>query len=151
MAGIVVCGFPGVGKSHLFRNCGDEKVTDSDSSTFDKADFPGNYIAHIKEKLADDYIVFCSTHDVVRQALAKEGIKYLLVYPNPLGKQEYMERYAQRGSPEPFLKLMDEKWYEFLRTCIDDQNAAAHIMLPPSTFVPSLGALRQIANNVISK
>lgn len=27
----------------------DEKVLDSDSSTFDKAHFPDNYIKHIKE------------------------------------------------------------------------------------------------------
>ena len=52
LKGKVICGFPGVGKSTLFKELEDSDylVLDSDSSTFDKTKFPENYIEHIKEK-----------------------------------------------------------------------------------------------------
>lgn len=44
----VIAGFPGVGKSTVTANM---KITscDSDSSKFDKAHFPENYISYIRE------------------------------------------------------------------------------------------------------
>jgi hypothetical protein len=48
---MVISAFPGCGKSHYFRNNSDKIVLDSDSSTFDKSDFPRNYIQHIKSNL----------------------------------------------------------------------------------------------------
>lgn len=147
--GLVVCGFPGVGKSHLFRNRGDEKITDSDSSQFDKAFFPSNYIAHIKEKLADGYIVMCSTHDVVREALADEGIKYLLVYPKRKCKAEYIQRYIDRGSPAAFVKLIDGKWDDFVASCEAPEPCSIHMCLDTGVYIPSISTLRAIAANVI--
>ena len=47
--------FPGVGKTH-FYNQNKENTRDSDSSTFDKSEFPQNYIDHIKELLEDESI-----------------------------------------------------------------------------------------------
>ena len=46
----VIAGFPGVGKSYLFKG-NSEQYADSDSSTFDKSDFPANYMRHIAELL----------------------------------------------------------------------------------------------------
>jgi spore cortex formation protein SpoVR/YcgB (stage V sporulation) len=48
---LVISAFPGCGKSHFFRNNKDKEVLDSDSSKFDKAHFPKNYIEHIKSNL----------------------------------------------------------------------------------------------------
>jgi hypothetical protein len=39
----IVAGFPGIGKSWLKNKYG-EKISDSDSSTFPKDEFPQNYI-----------------------------------------------------------------------------------------------------------
>ena len=51
--GVIISGFPGVGKSHLVnqaKKSGNE-LLDSDSSTFDKKNFPENYIKHIKKNV----------------------------------------------------------------------------------------------------
>ena len=42
----VYSAFPGVGKTTYFNNTS-KNVLDSDSSTFDKSEFPQNYINHI--------------------------------------------------------------------------------------------------------
>ena len=67
---LVVSAFPGCGKSHLFRNKGDKKILDSDSSTFDKSQFPENYINHIKSNIGDVDMILVSSHKEVRDALA---------------------------------------------------------------------------------
>ena len=48
MDSIIVSAFPGIGKSKLYE---ENKVnfSDSDSSKFDKKNFPKNYIEHIKK------------------------------------------------------------------------------------------------------
>lgn len=129
----VICGFPGVGKTTLFNELKDRdiKIVDSDSSKFDKANFPANYIEHIKEKLAEGYYILCSTHSVVRQALANADIVYLLVIPASADqKPEYMARYQERGSPQPFLDLMEAKWDEFMFDVWNDENSIIFPLWP---------------------
>lgn len=92
----IIAGFPGVGKSYLFNET-DIKVTDSDSSKFDKKDFPNNYISHIQNKLDEGYTVLSSTHDDVRKAFVENNMPFYLVYPDIRLKDEYIERYKKRG------------------------------------------------------
>lgn len=116
----VVAGFPGVGKSVLFKNS-NLNVLDSDSSKFlwiepgvRHPDFPQNYINHIKVNIGVADIILVSSHDVVRKALAESGIEYYLVYPDISLKEEYLNRYRQRGNDEKFIALLKSKWEEFI-------------------------------------
>lgn len=116
----VVAGFPGVGKSVLFKNS-NLNVLDSDSSKFSwiepgvrHPDFPQNYINHIKVNIGVADIILVSSHDVVRKALAESGIEYYLVYPDISLKEEYLDRYRQRGNDEKFIALLKSKWEEFI-------------------------------------
>ena len=115
----VISGFPGVGKSYLFNNT-DLKVLDSDSSNFSwikdsegrntkerNPDFPQNYIDHIKKNIGKVDIILTSSHDVVRKALKESCIDYILVHPNIRAKEEYIERYTQRGNDESFIKMIN--------------------------------------------
>lgn len=115
---LVISAFPGTGKTWCFENmCHNGLVIlDSDSSKFDKSEFPDNYIAHIKENLGKADVIFVSSHDTVRDALREEGIEFYVIYPDNTAdnKEEYMKRYEKRGSSEEFLKLMEEKWDEFI-------------------------------------
>jgi hypothetical protein len=140
----VICGFPGVGKSTLFRDRGgDQKILDSDSSTFDKADFPANYIAHIKEKIAEGYTILASTHDAVRAALVENEIAFGIVYPAMHCKAEYLERYKQRGSPQGFIDLMDNKWVEFVNGCAAQKGCVSHC-LAQGEFMPTMEELPKL-------
>jgi hypothetical protein len=102
-------GFPGVGKSYLFNNS-KLKVLDSDSSTFDKSSFPQNYIEHIKQNIGEADIILISSHDVVRNALVSEGLPFTLVYPDMSIKDEYIQRYRDRGSNSKFVELLENNW-----------------------------------------
>jgi hypothetical protein len=88
--------FPGVGKTH-FYNQNKENTRDSDSSTFDKSEFPQNYIDHIKELLEDETIehILVSSHKEVRNALSEAGINFALIKPHHSLKQEYLRRYKE--------------------------------------------------------
>ena len=107
---LVVSAFPGCGKSHLFRNKGDKKILDSDSSTFDKSQFPENYINHIKSNIGDVDVILVSSHKVVRDALVDQGIDFTLVYPSRDIKDEYIQRYNDRGNDNKFVELLKDNW-----------------------------------------
>ncbi|QDJ97297.1 hypothetical protein D6_0137 [Aeromonas phage D6] len=94
---------------------------DSDSSNFPKDGFPGNYIEHIKETLGrhKHVIMLLSSHEEVRSALRDNDLNYQLVYPGLDLKEEYLERYRERGSPEGFINLMESRWEEFVESCGD--------------------------------
>ncbi len=105
---LIICGFPGVGKTHLAKKY---NLHDSDSSKFDKDFFPSNYIDHIKSLTG---IVLCSTHSEVRKALSASNLDYISVIPSWKLKDEYLQRYKDRGNPESFINMMDENWDDFI-------------------------------------
>ena len=115
---LVISAFPGCGKSHFFRENKDKIVLDSDSSKFDKSDFPNNYIEHIKKNIGKADIILVSSHKEVRDALVDNDIKFTLVYPDISIKDEYLQRYKDRNSPETFIKLLDDNW----EIWIDEMN-----------------------------
>lgn len=160
----VVSAFPGCGKSSIFNNAGEYNlvpvpfsgdmlelskierkegqtlVFDSDSSNFDKAHFPGNYISYIKSLLEmfDNVVIFVSSHIAVREALAESGVEYVLVYPEAYLKQQYLERYTERGSPEKFIELLSERWLEWVASCDNDKNAVSHYKLTNGQYLSNI-------------
>jgi len=134
---IIISGFPGIGKSHFFRmmeNSG-KKVLDSDSSSFSwiekgvrNPDFPNNYIKHIKENIGKVDIILVSSHNVVRDALVENNILFFLVYPSRDIKDEYIDRYIQRGSDGAFVKLLNDNWDNFISDC-ENQKGCKHIII----------------------
>lgn len=117
----VISGFPGVGKSTLTKNATDKVMLDSDSSQYSwlepgvrHPDFPNNYMERIKENIGKVDYIFVSSHDVVREALEANRIPYTIVYPSKELKQEYIQRYIDRGNNDAFVRLLEEKYEEFI-------------------------------------
>ena len=147
---LVVCGFPGVGKSHFakafrdhtsittdevlsrehHRNTNDGRVyisdRDNDSSQYLKDNFPENYLNAITSfpNAYDPSIQLVSTQIEVLSGLARSGIPHVVVYPARRLKLEYLQRYADRGSPDGFLRLMITKWDDFISDI--EQHVLAH-------------------------
>ena len=48
-----------------------------------------------------------------------------------------MRRYQERGSPEGFLSLMNEKWDDFLASC-QQSRADLHIKLGPNRYLSDI-------------
>jgi len=120
--GLIICGFPGVGKSSVIKTKINDNLLDSDSSTFDKSKFPDNYIEHIKENISDGKTILASSHDVVRDALIENKLPFFLVYPDKSLKKEYLKRYTDRGSPVKFNTLMEENFEKWAKQCDDIDN-----------------------------
>ena len=131
---LVVSAFPGCGKSHLFRNKGDKKILDSDSSTFDKSQFPENYIKHIKSNIGDVDIILVSSHKEVRDALVDKGIKFTLVYPNMDIKDEYIQRYIDRGNDGKFVELLKQNWKNWVEE-LNQQSGCEKIKLDSGRYL----------------
>jgi hypothetical protein len=119
----VISAFPGVGKTWLYTHQTELglSIVDSDSSEFSwiskgvrHPDFPNNYIKHIKECIKTFDVVLVSSHDIVRDALRENGIMFITVYPDINDKEEYIQRFIRRGSPEPFVKLINDNWNEWI-------------------------------------
>lgn len=107
----VYSAFPGVGKT-IYFNTTDKTVLDSDSSKFDKKHFPDNYIDHIERNIQDPKVdkILVSSHKDVRDALVKKGIPFVLVYPHRELKDEYIQRYKERGNNDAFVDLLEKNW-----------------------------------------
>jgi hypothetical protein len=111
----IISAFPGCGKSTAFNKLKKKiNILDSDSSTFDKSDFPNNYIKHIKENIGVADIIFISSHETVRKALQEEGIHYSIYYPSKYRKSEFLELYKQRGNDDNFIKMLDNNFDNFI-------------------------------------
>lgn len=117
--GIVVSGFPGVGKSH-FAKTSSLRVSDSDSSEFDKDGFPVNYVEAIKQRQKEFDIVLVSSHENVREEMERQGVYYQIVFPDYGLRDEYLQRYRDRGSPESFVQLISDNWKNWTEKCAYD-------------------------------
>lgn len=126
--------FPGTGKSHVFNTRKDIIVADSDSSTFDKSDFPDNYIRHIKSLIGRVDVLMISSHEDVRNALVDNQLNFTLVYPDISLKEEYLQRYTDRGSSESFINLLNLKWEEWITQC-QNQKYCDHIVLKSGEYM----------------
>ncbi len=139
---MLVAAFPGTGKSYYCNVDADyipqSFATDSDSSQFDKNHFPENYIEHIKQKISEGYArVFISSHKDVREALVLNNLPFVLIYPAKELKEEYIERYKQRGNNEKFIQLLSDNWDNWIDEC-KSQTGCYHIELKSNQFVANV-------------
>jgi hypothetical protein len=130
---LVVSAFPGCGKTHLF-NTSDKVILDSDSSKFDKTNFPQNYIQHIEYNIGKCDIILVSSHLDVRKALSESLINYTLIYPEIELKKEYIDRYIKRGSPQSFIDLLNNNWENWINE-MDNQIGCEKIKLKKGEFL----------------
>ena len=144
---LVILAFPGTGKSFLTKHH-PELCNDSDSSGFSwvtnedgvkkrNPDFPANYVHHIRKLIRsrEKKYIFCSSHDVVREALTKGNIKYVLIYPSIELRELYMKRYKERSSPQAFIDLINSRWDEWITELQNDKGAKIRIELETTEFI----------------
>lgn len=132
----VISAFPGCGKSYCFNNYQDKfTILDSDSSEFSwvkdengnntkerNPEFPNNYIKHIKENIKKADIIFVSSHEEVRKALYDNDIKTIIVAPANDMKEDFINRYIERGNSESFINFISNNWERFLNDINKDKD-----------------------------
>jgi hypothetical protein len=127
---IVICGFPGVGKSATTINnkYAENYCLDMESSLYKKAIekenkdsfglFPKNwvtaYVSDLEKILTEEpnkfRYIFMSCHKEVRNELRERGIKFITVIPNKECKREYRTRYLKRGDSIEFIDNIMNNW-----------------------------------------
>lgn len=140
----IISAFPGTGKTHY---CNFDRsqydptpygyCIDSDSSKFDKSNFPANYIEHIKSKIGKHPLIFVSSHKQVRDALVLEGLPFNLVYPDITLRSEYLDRYRQRGSSGQFIDLIDRNWTNWISE-LEQQTGCDHVVLMSGQYISNI-------------
>ncbi len=143
MKKLVISGFPGIGKSWLFKNPKGQVVRDSDSSNFSwlnqaeqirHPDWPSNYMEHIWEKRESADFTLVSTHKEVRDAMVKAAIPFVLVYPALDMKEEYIERYVVRGNAPFFVSLLTQNYDTWISE-LQAQKNCLHVVLSPGQYL----------------
>jgi len=134
MAGIIIAGFSGIGKTTLGKKY--TNVIDLDSSEFAYDDsglenltleqrkgmqrkpnpnWPLNYIEKIKSILDDfDYILVWDRPDVLEE-YDKYNIEYSVCYPDENALEIYKERFRKRGNSEYYIEKKIKQYYENMK------------------------------------
>lgn len=114
---MIICGFPGVGKSSICRTI--PNYVDLESTPFKKNwELYADVIEHMEK---NHYNVFVSSHIQLRKELRKRKINYIFVVPEEDLKDVYIERYKNRGNSESFIKQISDNWNSYVRA-MDDKE-----------------------------
>ena len=151
MSALVVCAFPGSGKSVFYQSysvyeghANGIRILDSDSSEFSwvldengnktnqrNPKFPLNYIKHIKDNIDKQDIIFVSSHELVRNALHDANINYINIYPkdNITNMKEWRNRFIQRGNSQSFIDIVMTNWSNWIKDMENDIFAMRKVSL----------------------
>ena len=142
--GIIISGFAGIGKTTI-----DEKwpnIIDLESSDYKwnyeniKTEFmnkekrkgianrspnpswPKNYIKKIIEKAKEYDIVLISQDLEARECLKENGYSYYVCFPTKECKQQFIERYKNRGNNNKFISLINENFERWIDALMAEDN-----------------------------
>jgi hypothetical protein len=75
-----------------------------------------------------------SSHKEVRDELVRNGIEFTLVYPEYKIKEDYIQRYIDRGSPESFIKLLNNNWENWISE-LEEQTGCDKVKLKKGQYL----------------
>lgn len=144
----IVAGFPGVGKSYIatrfpravrdLESSDYHWVVDEEGNKIENPEWPKNYIETIAalDRSGMYMNVMVSSHKMIREEMAKAGIKYTNVYPEntPEMKKLIIERYRSRGSSLEFIELLDAHWDEYIAEMENDTGSTRNLKLTPESL-----------------
>ena len=170
--GIVISGFAGIGKTTLQKNY--PNVIDLESSDFkwiyqnedielmneEKRKgitervrnplWPYNYVKVIMQKLNEYDIVLISQDNEVRDCLKENNCKYYACFPQKECKEEFIQRYINRGNNEKFINLISNNFEDWIDALMNEENK---IIMEPGEFLENTLIRYQIIkkNPVLTK
>ena len=150
---IVICGFPGVGKTHFAKDMTEHEhrddIIDLESSPFKAKD--ANHPRDYCEAIAKAYLsgcysyIFTSCHKEVRTYLWEHHIPYIIVMPQyykdndawMTARDEYMKRYLSRGNSGHFIQKIYDNWQDWMEEMLY-QDPAPKIQLRRYSFIDEI-------------
>ena len=140
--GLILCGFPGIGKSAtqgLAEREGNFDFIDAESTPFrwvelringkrlPNRDFPDNYVDFIADCAGKYKVTLTATHKQVRDEMKRRGLAYIIVAPEKSLKDEYLLRYVARGSDMGLIEQVYDHWDEWLDELEEDGAPVIHL------------------------
>lgn len=136
---MIVSAFAGVGKTTLARKYnkdvidlesgnfkwlenGNTEGTKGDNTRTQNPNYPINYLEAIKKANNEYKVVLISQHEVIRKCLDAVKLDYILVYPDISIKDEFINRYKQRGNNINFISLISKEWDNWINALDSIQN-----------------------------
>lgn len=111
---MIICGFPGVGKSVMAQQ---SNWVDLESTPFEK---DWSRYAKVAKHMSDSgYVVMVSTHSEMLDALEKLNEDYIIVIPPLTDDYIYKKRYEERDNTPEFINKVMESWTHWLNDIID--------------------------------
>lgn len=137
---MIICGFPGIGKSTLAKS--DLKYIDFESTNFDKSnpEWYLDYCECICDLSDQGYTVFCSSHSIVTKTLSRVR-KIKIIYPALELYDAWYERVQQRYDNDPSeknaraLKFVKEYLDEGIVSVVENYSNNDNVELVPITDI----------------
>ena len=142
----IISAYPCCGKTYLTNNIKDifydsetlPIILDSDSSKFSwiekdgekvrNPEFPNNYIEYIKQNIGKVDYILVSSHKIVREALAKNNIKFTIIVPETQYLTDWMIRMYNRNDEDDFINTQIDNWDKWLREIDEEKNTYSKII-----------------------
>lgn len=152
MAGMVIAGFAGIGKTTLAKKY--KNVIDIESSLYkwdnsgledvpvearkgmkrnENKEWPLNYINEIKDKIEKYDIVLVWIKSDALELYEKYNIKYTLCYPEEKALPLYIQRYRTRGNSEEYINKVINS-FEKTKKQFDEKNVDKIILKANETL-----------------
>ena len=113
--GVIVSVFPGCGREYLKKNCREGVTVENVRvSSFDKDEFPENYVDYVLSVVDKNDIVLISSHPAVCEELNKREVDFNLFYPERSRRNEIIENFVISRKPMKYIQEVDNKWTEWI-------------------------------------
>lgn len=115
---MIICGFPGIGKSCLAKK--EPGVVDLESTPFKKDwEVYSNVANHMNN---NGYTVLVSSHKEMRDALLQKNIPFTVIMPSYKEKPIYINRYIDRNNDPAFIEMMKANYDSFIYELTNDDR-----------------------------
>ena len=147
---MIVSAFAGVGKTTLAKKynkdvidleSGNYKWLENDGTEASKGErkspnpnYPINYLEAIKKANSQNKVVLISQHEIIRKCLDTVKLDYIIVYPDKSMKEEFIQRYKNRGNSENFIQLISKEWDNWI-TALDAIDNHKKIVLQKGQYL----------------
>lgn len=125
---MIICGFPGTGKSTMAKF---SRWVDLESTPFS---LRGQWLlyAEVAKHMSDNgYTVMVSTHEEMLEALELIEARYTVVIPPYRDYLTYRERYINRGNSDAFIEKLAVNWAEWIGEIVDNPSVFKTVVILP--------------------
>lgn len=126
---MIICGFPGTGKSLMAKFSRWIGWIDLESTPFEK---DWMRYAKVAKHMSDNgYTVMVSTHAELIDCFEHMEVPYTVIIPNIEDVNTYLQRYRERGNDESFVKLIDDNWDNWIRQILASGSVLRTVVVLP--------------------